>query len=254
MEWNESVVGKIHSVLNIKVEAGKGGKVNRPFSALVFAPKGKVVYYMNGEEYVSDGTNVVYLPAGSNYTFMAFEDDICPQINFDCDYDKCEFISFPVSRISVYEEKFEKLRQMYYSENGTRSHHACLAELYDVLASLDSESDLAEYGEYSRAAIRIMREEYSDTELSSDSIASRLNISTVYLRKVFLKDVGMPPIAYLRKIRMERAKELLRLPEKRVGEVAFDVGYSGIYSFSRVFKREIGMTPGEYADRYKDAY
>lgn len=254
MEWNETVVSRIHSVFNIKVEEGKGGRVNRRFSGLVFAPHGKVVYYMNGEEYVSDGTNVLYLPAGGNYTYISLSDDVCPQINFDCDFDRCEFLSFPVSRISVYEEKFENLRKMYYNENGTHSHHACLAALYDILTSLDSESGLAEYGEYSRAAIGIMREEYSDAELSNDSIAARLNISTVYFRKVFQNDVGMPPIAYLRKLRIERAKELLRLPGKRVGEVAFEVGYSGIYSFSRVFKRETGMTPGEYADRYKDAY
>ena len=64
----------------------------------------------------------------------------------------------------------------------------------------------------------------------------------------------MSPMAYLRRLRMEKAKELLKLPEKSVGEIAEEVGYSGIYQFSRVFKREALMTPSEYASRYKDSY
>ena len=253
MEWNKSVVSKLHSILDINVEKGKGGKVNRHFSGLVFAKNGSVAYRMNGEEYVSDGTNVLYLPCGA-YTYEPLSDDVCPQINFECDFDRSEFLVFPVSNISVYEEKFENLRRMYYNENGTHSHHACLAALYDIMSSLDRESASSEYGKYIRMAISIMHGEYADPCLSNDRVAERLNISTVYFRKAFLKETGKSPMAYLRKLRMEKAKELLKLPEKSVGEIAEEVGYSGIYQFSRVFKREALMTPSEYASRYKDSY
>ena len=253
MEWNETVVKKIHSILNIPVEAGKSGKVARRFSGLVFAKSGSVVYRLDGEEYISDGTNIVYLPV-ADYTFEPTADGICPQINFECDFDKHEFLTFPVSDIGIYEEKFEKLRRMFYDENSSHSHHACFAVLYDILTSLDRESGASEFGEYSKAAIEIMRLEFSSPELSNDMIASRLNISTVYFRKLFLKEVGISPMTYLRKMRMEKAKEYLKLPSMSVGETAYAVGYSGIYPFSRVFKKEVGISPCRYASKYKNSY
>lgn len=254
MEWSKTVVTRIHNILNVIVKKDERGRVERNFSALVFAPKGKVVYRMNGEEYVSDGTNVIYLPAGGIYIFEAFEDDVCPLINFECDFDRCEILSFPVSDISVYEKKFKKLREIYYNDNSPRAHHACLMALYDIMASLEGEYDEMGHGEYSRKAIAIMAERLFDPLLSNTEIAHALNISTVYFRKLFSDELGTPPMSYLRKMRIEKAMELLRIPEKSVGEIATEVGYSGIYPFSRVFKRETGMTPSDYAAKFKDAY
>ncbi len=253
MEWNETVINKIHSIFNIEVEVGHGGKVNRRFSGLIFAKSGRVAYQMNGEEYVLDTGRIIYLPC-ADYVYEPLLDGSCFQINFDCDFDRHEFLSFPISDPVLYEEKIQNLRKMFYDENGSHSHHACLAALYDILTSLDKESGASEFGEYSRAAIEIMRSDFSDPELSNDIIASRLNISTVYFRKLFLSETGNSPMAYLRKLRMEKAKEYLKLPSMTVGEIAYAVGYSGIYPFSRVFKREIGISPSKYAAEYKNSY
>lgn len=254
MDWNRIVVKKIHSVFNIQVERGKGGLVNRRLSGLVFAPCGEVVYRMNGEEYVLNGTNIMYLPSGGNYIFESKWTGICPQINFECDYDKCEFISFPVKDLSVYAQKFEKIREIFYHDNSSYSHHASLSALYDIIASIDRDIATTDEGTYSHRAEKYMSDHLESVGISCDDIASFLNISTVYFRKVFFEDKGMPPMSYLRKMRMDKAKDLLKIPGKAVGDIALEVGYSGIYPFSRVFKREVGMTPTEYASRYKNAY
>ncbi len=253
MEWNEIVVSKIHSMFNIDVAIGDGGKVNRRFSGLIFAKSGSVLYSMNGEEYVLDREHLVYLPC-ADYFYEPTENGICLQLNFECNFDIGEFLVFPISDVALYEEKLENLRRMFYEENGAHSHHACLAALYDILTSLDKESVSSEHGEYSRAAIDIMRSELSDPELSNDAIAQRLNISTVYFRKLFFRETGMSPMAYLRKMRMEKAKEYLKLPLMSVSETAYAVGYSGIYPFSRVFKREMGEAPSAYSAKYKNSY
>ncbi len=253
MEWNEVVINKIHSVFDIEVRTGRMVKVCRRSSGLVFAKSGRVVYRMNGEEYVLDKGHMVYLPC-ADYYYEPTEYGICFQINFDCNFDRGEFLSFPISDADLYEQMIENLRRMFYDENGAHSHHACLAALYDVLSSLDKESVSSEQGEYSRAAIAIMRSDFADPELSNDTIAQRLNISTVYFRKLFLKETGVSPMAYLRKMRMEKAKEYLKLPSMSVSEVAYAVGYSGIYPFSRVFKREMGESPSAYSAKYKNSY
>ena len=253
MEWNEVVISKIHSIVSINVKGGDGGKVNRRFSGLVFAKNGSVSYRMNGEEYVLDSGHVVYLPC-ADYVYEPTNDGVCYQINFDCNFDSGKFLAFPISDPEIYEEKIEDLRKIFYEENGMHSHHASLAALYDILAALDKEFEASQQGEYSRTAIRIMRSEFADVELSNDVIAERLNISTVYFRKLFLRETGISPMAYLRKLRMDKAKEYLKLPGVSVSDTAYAVGYSGIYPFSRVFKREIGISPAKYAAKYKNSY
>ncbi|MBQ8208147.1 MAG: helix-turn-helix transcriptional regulator [Clostridia bacterium] len=253
MEWNEITISKIESFIDVPIEKGDFRRVDRRFSGLAFAPCGKVVYYHGGKEYISDSTHVLYLPANEKYTLECFEGDICPILNFVCDFDRSEFLSFTVPDTSVFVEKYDKMKEKHYGADEDR-HHFCLRELYDILAFLGRVSLPDEKGEYSRDAIRIMRKNLAKNELSNDSIAAMLNISTVYFRKVFYEEVGMPPMSYLRKLRMERAMELLKIPKKSVGEVAAEVGYSGIYPFSRVFKRETGMTPSDYAAKYKNAY
>ena len=76
----------------------------------------------------------------------------------------------------------------------------------------------------------------------------------LYFRKLFLREMGMSPMAYLRKMRIEKAKEYLKLPSMSVSETAYAVGYSGIYPFSRVFKRETGESPSNYSAKYRNSY
>ncbi|MBQ8005211.1 MAG: helix-turn-helix transcriptional regulator [Clostridia bacterium] len=255
MDWNKIVVTKIYNVIDVKVEKGKCGEmINRGFSGLVFSPEGEVVYRMNGKEFVSNGHNILYLPEGGSYTYESKCNGICPMINFHCDYDKSAFISFPVADIAIYENKFRELSKIHYNSSGIYSHHASFASFYDILVTIDKESAENEGSEYCRRAIGFMLDNISLPQLCCDKIALHLNISTVYLRKIFFAEKGIPPMSYLRKLRVERAKEFLKLPGKSIGEIAIEVGYSDIYSFSRAFKREMGMTPSYYALKYKNCY
>lgn len=253
MEWNEVVINKIHSIVNIDLEKDHGGKVSRRFSGLIFAKSGSVTYKMNGEQYILDADHMVYLPC-ADYSYETTGSGMCFQMNFDCNFDKKEFLVFPISDRELYEGKIEALRRAFYNESGEHSRHGSFAAFYDILTVLDKESVSAERGEYSRAAIDIMRSELSEPELSNDIIAQRLNISTVYFRKLFLREMGMSPMAYLRKMRIEKAKEYLKLPSMSVSETAYAVGYSGIYPFSRVFKRETGESPSTYSAKYRNSY
>ena len=53
---------------------------------------------------------------------------------------------------------------------------------------------------------------------------------------------------YLNKIRIKRAKTLLSETNAPVGNIALNVGFDDVNYFSRVFKKQTGMTPGEYKD------
>lgn len=82
-------------------------------------------------------------------------------------------------------------------------------------------------------------------------IAEQLKITPNYLSTLFHKKTGINFMAYLKKIRMLKAKELLTDPKIQVHEVAKQVGYFSTRHFARLFAEHYGCLPSEYRDRYK---
>lgn len=92
---------------------------------------------------------------------------------------------------------------------------------------------------------------YIDTnywkEITLDTLAKEVNLSAVYLSKLFKESTGMTPIHYLIQIRLAIARSILmKNPWMNVGEVAKKVGYHDLCHFSKMFKKKFGVSPGFY--------
>src|SRR5215467_6669451 len=88
-------------------------------------------------------------------------------------------------------------------------------------------------------------------ELSLKEFAQSVNLSVWRLCHIFKSDVGMPPIRYLRLLRMERAKVLLESSFLSVKEIAFQVGLNDESHFVRDFKSTYGYSPALYRSRFR---
>lgn len=88
-------------------------------------------------------------------------------------------------------------------------------------------------------------------ELSLAEFAQSVNLSVWRLCHIFKSDVGMPPIKYLRLLRMERAKGLLESSFLSVKEIAFQVGLNDESHFVRDFKATYGNSPAIYRSQFK---
>jgi AraC-like DNA-binding protein len=82
--------------------------------------------------------------------------------------------------------------------------------------------------------------------LSLGLVARAVNTSTFYFCKLFKRATGVNFTDFVSRLRIERAKELLLNPNRRVSEVAFEVGFQSLTHFNRVFKRVAGESPTEY--------
>lgn len=91
-------------------------------------------------------------------------------------------------------------------------------------------------------------EHYSD-ELSLGEIARVVNMSTFYFCKAFRKATGMTFTDYLARVRVEKVKNLLMNPQKRVSEAAYAAGFQSLSQFNRVFRRIAGESPTTYRER-----
>lgn len=84
----------------------------------------------------------------------------------------------------------------------------------------------------------------SDVTLSG--IAEEAGITPQYLSALFAKEVGTSFVAYLRAIRINKAKQLLKDGNKKINDIAFEVGYDDPQYFCRVFKIATGISPKSY--------
>jgi len=86
--------------------------------------------------------------------------------------------------------------------------------------------------------------------LSLVDMAKEAGLSRFHFCRHFKKFTGMTPIKFLCKLRLERAKILLSNPEKKISEIATEVGFDDLSNFIRHFKKYTGFTPGSYRKEF----
>ena len=87
-------------------------------------------------------------------------------------------------------------------------------------------------------------------DISAKDVAGILGYSDVYFSKVFKQLFDDNFINYLTKIRIDRAKLLLKDVSFNIKEVGKSVGYADSNYFTKVFKRSIGISPSEYRSKH----
>jgi len=94
-------------------------------------------------------------------------------------------------------------------------------------------------------AIRLIERSYHDPDTTVASLAGRLHLHRSALFRLFRRHLGYGPDAFLTRYRLDRARELLGRPDRRIGEVAYAVGFRDPATFSRAVRRHLGLTPSE---------
>ena len=85
--------------------------------------------------------------------------------------------------------------------------------------------------------------QHSSRPINLDELASAMRMNASYLSALFSQTTGVPFHQYMQEIRLTEAKELLRDPRNRVGEVARATGYASPDAFRHAFKAHEGLSP-----------
>jgi AraC-like DNA-binding protein len=124
-----------------------------------------------------------------------------------------------------------------------------LGQLISVLGAIASGMAGSEVRQYSHPAVaNLLRriEAAPERPWTVSDLAEIVNLDEAYLTRLFRSDVGLPPIAYLARVRAERAANLLTGTQLSISQVGGRVGWPDPTYFSRRFQALVGMSPTQY--------
>ena len=84
-------------------------------------------------------------------------------------------------------------------------------------------------------------------KLSVPTVAKQVDVSPSYLTALFHKHLQISPGEYIRRLKLQESKQMIRENDLNFTEIAAALQYSTVHHFSRQFKEKFGMTPSEYA-------
>ncbi len=130
--------------------------------------------------------------------------------------------------------------------SGGKSAYLC-GKIWELF-SLWLDNDPAPARDYVDQAMDYIHAEYM-TGISIQDIADRLRLDRTYFSVLFKRKTGLSPSQYLIRYRMQQAAYLLTEKHTSVSVAAYSVGYSDIYTFSKIFKKHFSVSPREYASK-----
>lgn len=112
-------------------------------------------------------------------------------------------------------------------------------------AMLMNNRDFQEYQDCINSVQRYIRE-HIDEPLHRDVLASIANFSVPHFHRIFTGCVGENIAAYVRRVRLERAGQKLRMGAVDITQVALAAGYNTHAAFGKAFKQQYGLSPREF--------
>ena len=98
---------------------------------------------------------------------------------------------------------------------------------------------------FMQSAIDIVKDHMDNEEFSIPMLAEQLHMSRVHLFRKIKNLTGMSPTKFIRKIRLQHARDLLNNKEYSIAEIAYQTGFKDPAYFSRVYVEEFGKPPSE---------
>lgn len=223
-------------------------RTNRERWAIISKYEGETIYSSCGKQYVSNKNNLVILPKGCSYKWKCTKSGHYSVIEFESELTYDEIMIFPVKNSEKILKIFKNL-ETARMRNDDISRLESMRDIYTILSTLaasEPKKYLPSEKQHKIApAVNYITENYN-IKIKNDELAALVGVSTVYFRKIFTDVYGQSPIDYIRALRIQKAKEMLKSDYGSISDVAEALGYQNIYDFSRTFKKLVGVSPKNF--------
>lgn len=239
----------------------------RRYYTIHFVLSGQGYFYMNNRKYTLKAGQCFFIPPVTSslykaepsdswtYIWICFNGENAPILCEHCHLTE----ETPVQQLNSVLPYQETILEMMTHPQLTPSSEAYIQSgLYRIIALLEEEFHASyttmESNEnfYITQAVDYIKKSPLQNITVTD-VADYLHISRSHLYGLFKKHLGTTPQAFLTSAKIINARELLTVTDIPVSSVAFSCGYQNPFAFSRAFKKETGMTPREYREKYHHA-
>lgn len=217
-----------------------------------------------GREYVAGAGALVVIPPGEMHTGEPMTADgwsyrmMYPSIalvhaclDTTRDLPSLGLFPRPVLEDSSFVARFRAHHQRIFGDAAILGHDESVAMLlHDLFARHALRHGVTPRHRGRSAAVRVARE-YIESHATPDvirlsTLVELTGVNQFQLIRLFNRELGMSPYAYVKQLRVRRAQSLLQSGQP-VAQVAYAVGFSDQSHMTRMFKCVLGMTPGAYA-------
>ena len=152
----------------------------------------------------------------------------------------------------------EELYRLQGKKHDRAAEHLLLSLLHRWYGD-DARASSAPLAERPRAPVKnahieralALMERSVKEKLSTDTLSEKLGISKEHFIRIFRDRLGIPPLQYFTRLKIEAAGALLADSNLKVGAVAEYFGFESPFHFSRVFKKSTGLSPKEYRRTFR---
>lgn len=93
-------------------------------------------------------------------------------------------------------------------------------------------------------------EQHLEDRITVDQLAIHCSMDRINFTRRFKKATQLSPADYVQRVKVEGAKRLFESTDQQINEVMYKVGYIDIKAFRQLFKKIVGMTPGDYRNKF----
>ena len=251
--YDSRVIYVITGDIMATVGAEKVGHITP--GGLLYIPAG-VAYKLKSKYFKAavitfDFTDVNPLPEErmSPVPMADFDASLCHNTDIEPPFDKY----FKIDDIEGDRELFERMCNIFTSAEGcyrARVSAMFKLEILKLLETVDDGALPARMVEELDAYIR----ENSGDEISNTEIGAIFGYHPFYVSRILKERKGMTLRQYIIAYRIKAAKRLLQFSARTVNEIAEELGFTDASYFTKVFKGEVGETPKEYRNRFKEDF
>ena len=233
---------------------------SHPMLELTYVDQGSLHSVADGQDLLlKQGDMVIY---GSNQWHMQYADvDVAPRyVTLTFDLRGQQFQHLVNRKFTASRQVVALLRQMLreHEQLDEFSNDMIISQLNMVLlelmreaaapsnAKLQTSNAIHSENEIIRKAQQYISSHIRE-KLSVPLVARQVDVSPSYLTALFHKNLQISPGEYIRRIKLQESKQMIRENDLNFTEIAAALQYSTVHHFSRQFKEKFGITPTEYA-------
>ncbi len=218
------------------------------FYDICFVTKGSADYYINNVKYELKPGCGIFLPINSIRKANTFKENLLSFVDFNFFLPENQTLSLPTYFNWENNHKLLDYFQEIHTTWTERGHgyklkcsailNLIIYEIINLEKNKNTNIHIAQIKDYIISHL--------DEKITVSDIAQELSINPVYCGALFKENTGDTILSYINKLKINKAKTLLRQNDLSMNDIAIAIGLDNQYYFSKLFKEIQGVTPSKY--------